>query len=149
MSVLDVRRAFDALAADRLRGAAGTRAAAEVHATGAAAIQDLLLPGDTGVDAALRGFFDAMETLAVDAAAVSARQAVLGAGRTLAEALSSVGAGLEGLRDDLSARASGAVTARRACWGNWPRWHSGWADCRPWAATPVRHIRWPTAATPC
>lgn len=113
VSVLEVRRAFDALAADRLRSAAGTRAAAEAHQAGAAAVEALMIPGETGIDASLRGFFDAIDTLAIDPARAVARSAAVTAGRELAGALAGLGEDLAALRADLGTRAA-AVTAEAA-----------------------------------
>lgn len=110
--VTEVRRAFDALAADRLRGAAGMRAAAAAQLAGTEAVEALVLPGENGIDQRLRDVFDAFDALAVDPTRGSARAAAAGAGQALASALSDLGRGMASLRDDLAARA--AATAASA-----------------------------------
>ncbi len=108
----DVRRAFDGLAAARLRDTGGAAAAASAHAGAAQAIETLMLPGresDEGVDGALRGFFDALADLSGSPTDRTVRARVLQAGGEVAGAIAALAGNLADLRGDIAARATAAT----------------------------------------
>jgi flagellar hook-associated protein 1 FlgK len=100
VTVVDIRRAFDALVADRARGAQAGLAAAELHQAGALAIETLMIPGDDGIDGSLRGFFDALSELATNPTDMVTRSLALRTGAALAEGISGLARGLIELRAD-------------------------------------------------
>lgn len=110
----DVRRAFDDLAADRVRNARGALAAAGAQLSGAEAIETLMLPGENGVDGHLRRFFDAVSALATDPSQGAARTVVMREGQAVAEAISDIGRGLDSLRRDLVTSAERGAAAASA-----------------------------------
>nr|WP_275897731.1 flagellar basal body protein [Pseudotabrizicola algicola] len=109
VSVADVRRAFDDLAAERARSAAGAEAAASSHLAGARAIETLMIPGDDGIDGTLRNFFDAISRFADNPTDHVTRSLTLGAGKAAAEAISHLADGLAGVRSDLVKEAARAA----------------------------------------
>lgn len=109
VTVVSVRRAFDALVADRARSASGAQSAAETHLRGAEAIEGLMLPGDDGIDGVMRGFFDALTNLSAKPADTTTRLLALRAGEGLAGAMSGLAAGLDTLRADLASEAQAMI----------------------------------------
>ncbi|MGP9805060.1 FlgK family flagellar hook-associated protein [Paracoccus sp. NSM] len=101
VSLAEVRRAFDALVADRARNTQGGEAAAQAHLTGATAIETLMIPGDDGVDGAMRAFFDGLARLAANPTDLTTRGLVLQQGAALADAVSGLGRGFQTLRRDM------------------------------------------------
>lgn len=112
VEVNQIRRAFDALLAERLRTTAGDVSAADVHLAATKAVETQLLPNTGGIDAALEDFFAAMGSLASSPADTSLRRVTLESGRTLASAFQGIAAGLMRLRDDTMAEAD--LTAQTA-----------------------------------
>ena len=98
VKVADIRRAFDALLADRLRVSSGDVQAATTHLEASKALEALMLPGTGGIDAGLEEFFSALGKLASSPADLSLRRVVLESGRTLASAFADIGAGMARLR---------------------------------------------------
>ena len=109
VSVVEVRRAFDALVAERARATSGAQSAAEAHLAGAQAIERLMLPGDDGVDGSLRDFFDALTELSAKPADTTTRLLALRAGEGLADAVGGLAIGMETLRRDLLTEAQGVA----------------------------------------
>jgi flagellar hook-associated protein 1 FlgK len=109
VTVADIRRAFDGLAAERARSAGAEQSAAQSHLNGVRAIETLMIPGDDGIDGSLRQFFDGLGALAGNPTDSVTRSQMLGRGAALAESLSTLAQGMGGLRRDLMAEA-GQVT---------------------------------------
>lgn len=106
VQVEQVRRAFDALLAERLRTSTSDVSAAQVHLDAAMAVETQLLPNSGGIDAALEGFFAAIGSLASSPADTSLRRIAIESGRTLASAFQGIAAGLVRLREDTYSAAS-------------------------------------------
>lgn len=100
VQVEQVRRAFDALMAERLRTSTSDVSAAQVHLDAAMAVETQLLPNSGGIDAALEDFFAAIGSLASSPADTSLRRIAIESGRTLASAFQGIAAGLVRLRED-------------------------------------------------
>lgn len=94
VEVADIRRAFDALLADRLRLSAGDVNAATTHLDASKALEALMLPGTGGIDAALEEFFSGLGKLASAPADTALRRVVMEGGKTLAAAFADIGAGM-------------------------------------------------------
>lgn len=101
VSLAEVRRAFDALVADRARSTRGGEAAAQAHLAGATAIETLMIPGDEGVDGAMRSFFDGLARLAANPVDLTTRGLVLQQAAALTDAVSGVARGFQTLRRDM------------------------------------------------
>ncbi|MGZ3217050.1 FlgK family flagellar hook-associated protein [Paracoccus sp. T5] len=101
VTTADVRRAFDALVADRARRASGGQAAAEAHLSGAQAIETLMIPGDDGIDGTLRNFFDSLSRLAASPTDATTRTLVLQQGQALTTSVSGLAREMEVLRRDI------------------------------------------------
>lgn len=101
VSTADVRRAFDALVADRARRASGGQAAAEAHLSGAQAIETLMIPGDDGIDGTLRNFFDSLSRLAASPTDATTRTLALQQGQALTASVSGLAREMEVLRGDI------------------------------------------------
>lgn len=106
VTVAEIRRAFDGLAADRARSATAEQAAAQRHLDGVSAIETLMIPGDDGIDGTLRQFFDSLGALAGNPTDSVTRSQTLRRGEALAEAVSGLATGMAGLRRDLLAEAA-------------------------------------------
>lgn len=65
VDVIEIRRAFDTLLADRSRTADGRLGSAETYLTHLRALENRLLPGDGGLPDVLDTFFDALDGLAL------------------------------------------------------------------------------------
>ena len=100
VQVDQIRRAFDALLAQRLRTSGADVSAAEVHLDAALAVETQLLPNTGGIDAALEDFFASIGSLAASPADTSLRRVAIESGRTLASAFQGIAAGLMRLRED-------------------------------------------------
>lgn len=100
VQVDQIRRAFDALLAGRLRTASGDMRASTVTVDAAKAVEAQLLPNSGGIDVALEDFFGAMGSLASSPADTALRRVAIESGRTLAAAFQNVSGGLMRLRDD-------------------------------------------------
>jgi len=114
VQVSDIRRAFDALLADRLRTASGDVKAAESHRDTAKALEALMLPGTGGIDASLEEFFSGLGKLASAPADTSLRLVVMEAGQGLASAFADIGAGMKRLETQTlqdAQRVAGLLTA--------------------------------------
>nr|WP_111299425.1 flagellar basal body rod C-terminal domain-containing protein [Paracoccus saliphilus] len=101
VTAADVRRAFDALVADRARRASGGQAAAEAHLSGAQAIETLMIPGDDGIDGTLRNFFDSLSRLAASPTDATTRTLALQQGQALSTSVSGLAREMEVLRRDI------------------------------------------------
>lgn len=109
VTVAEIRRAFDALAADRARSAGADQSAAQRHLDGVRAIETLMIPGDDGIDGTLRQFFDSLGALAGNPTDSVTRSQTLRRGEALADAVSGLARGMTELRRDLLTEA-GHVT---------------------------------------
>jgi flagellar hook-associated protein 1 FlgK len=110
VKLADVRRAFDDLAAERARSASANQAAASAHLDGARAIETLMIRGDDGIDGTIRGFFDSLSRLAGNPTDLVTRALALSSGEAMTSAVSELGRGLAGLRNDLLNEAGGAAS---------------------------------------
>ena len=110
VQIEQVRRAFDALLAQRLRTSTSDVSAAQVHLDAAMAVETQLLPNTGGIDAALEDFFASIGSLAASPADTSLRRVAIESGRTLASAFQGIAAGLMRLREDTLAAAELAAT---------------------------------------
>ncbi|MCE6953005.1 flagellar hook-associated protein FlgK [Cereibacter sphaeroides] len=113
--VEDVRRAFDGLVANRLRGAESASASATSLESTAAALETLFLSGAGSVPEALSGFFDAVNALSANPSDGALRQVMMAAGEDLSSAFNQVAGGLAGLRTevlDLSRQAAGLASGQ-------------------------------------
>lgn len=106
----DVRRAFDALLAGRVRTNSGALAGAEAHQATVASIEALFLPGKGGIAGALDGFFTSLTALSTSPSDTALRRVVLGAGSGLADTIANAASGLTRLRADVMIEAKTAVT---------------------------------------
>lgn len=109
VTVVDIRRAFDGLVAERARSAQAGLSAAEAHLAGASAIETLMIPGDDGIDGTLRDFFDSVARLAANPTDMVTRALTLRSGEALAEGISGLARGLGALRTDILAEARAVV----------------------------------------
>lgn len=114
VTVTEVRRAFDDLAAERARNASAGESAATAHLAGARAIETLMIPGDDGIDGTLRAFFDSLSRLAGNPTDSVTRSLTLGSGRAAAESVSELARGMAGLRSDLAREAGGVAADAQA-----------------------------------
>ncbi len=114
VQIEQVRRAFDALLAERLRTSTSDVSAAQVHLDAAMAVETQLLPNTGGIDAALEDFFAAIGSLAASPADTSLRRVAIESGRTLAAAFQGIAAGLMRLREDTFAAAELAAAQASA-----------------------------------
>lgn len=114
VTVTDVRRAFDSLAAERARSAQAGQSAATAHLAGAQAIETLMIPGDDGIDGTLRDFFDSLSRLAGNPTDSVTRSLTLGAGQAATAAIADLAKGMAGLRNDLLKEAQGAAATAQA-----------------------------------
>ena len=147
VTVADIRRAFDGLAADRARSATAEQSAAQHHLDGVRAIETLMIPGDDGIDGTLRQFFDALGALAGSPTDSVTRSQTLRRGEALAEAVSGLARGMTGLRTDLLAEAGQVTQEAEALLGqlaDLSRRMSGMSEGNPAAAAalhPMADIR--------
>lgn len=111
VSITDIRRAFDGLAAERARTASATAAAATARLDGAAAIETLMIPGENGIDGTLRSFFDALADLSANPTDRAQRSLVLAGAEAVADTASGLAVGLTDLRAGLVADAASAATS--------------------------------------
>jgi flagellar hook-associated protein 1 len=111
VQVDQVRRAFDAILAERLRSANGDVGAATTHLAATQSVESLFLPASGGIDTALDGFFTALGGLSSAPADTALRRVVIQNGTTLAGAFSDIAAGLTRLRADTVTEA-GLVAAQ-------------------------------------
>lgn len=109
VDVIEIRRAFDTLLADRSRTADGRLGSAETYLTHLRALENRLLPGDGGLPDVLDTFFDALDGLALAPADQGLRHAAIGAGQSLAMAVSDLARGLQTLGSGVSAEADQAA----------------------------------------
>lgn len=120
VSVVDIRRAFDALATERARSAGADQMAAQTHLDSLRAIETLMIPGDDGIDGSLRQFFDGLAALAANPTDTVTRAQALRRGEALGDALSGLASGFGQLRSDMLAQAdqvtrdAGAILAELA-----------------------------------
>ncbi|MFA8388046.1 MAG: flagellar basal body rod C-terminal domain-containing protein [Pelagibaca sp.] len=109
VDVVEIRRAFDTLLADRSRTAEGRLGSAETYLTHLRALENRLLPGDGGLPDVLDTFFDALDGLALAPGDQGLRHATIGAGQSLAMAVSDLARGLQTLEGGVSAEADQAA----------------------------------------
>lgn len=105
VDVVDIRRAFDSLLADRSRTAESRLGSADTYLTHLQALENRLLPGEGGLPDVLDSFFDALDGLALAPADTGLRHAVIGAGDALAMAVTDMAKGLEALETGVAAEA--------------------------------------------
>jgi flagellar hook-associated protein 1 FlgK len=113
VDVVEIRRAFDTLVAERSRTAEGRLGSAETYLTHLRALENRLLPGEGGLPDVLDNFFDALDGLALAPADQGLRHAAIGAGQALAMAVSDLAGGVDALEGSVVAEAeqtTGKVT---------------------------------------
>ena len=109
VDVIEIRRAFDTLLADRSRTAEGRLGSAETYLSHLQALENRLLPGEGGLPDVLDSFFDALDGLALAPADQGLRHAVIGAGQALAMAVTDMADGLKALDGGVAAEADQAA----------------------------------------
>lgn len=109
-----VRRAFDMLTANRLRAATGVAQAAAAHEVAARGIEQLMMPGTHGLNAAIGDFFASVASLAAAPADSAAREVVLGRGRAMAGTIAGAARGIERLQSEHLAEAQAEAGALNA-----------------------------------
>lgn len=109
VDVVEIRRAFDTLLADRSRTAEGRLGSAETYLSHLQALENRLLPGEGGLPDVLDSFFDALDGLALAPADQGLRHAAIGAGEALAMAVTDMAEGLEALEGGVVAEADQAA----------------------------------------
>lgn len=107
--VQDVRRAFDSIAADRLRSSDSAVAAASVQVNAGLAMEDVFLPGSAGIGSALDDFFGNLGKLAAQPADLGLRRVVMQHGASVAASFADAAKALHNARDGLMAQAGQAV----------------------------------------
>lgn len=110
VSVIEVRRAFDQLVAERARMATGAQAASAAHKAVAEALETRLIPGENGLDGRMRGFFDSLARLAASPADVTMRAVTLQSAGALATDIAETAGDLARLRRDTVAQAGLVAT---------------------------------------
>jgi flagellar hook-associated protein 1 FlgK len=110
VDVVEIRRAFDTLLADRSRAAAGRLGSADTYLTHLKALENRLLPGEGGLPDVLDSFFDALDDLALAPADNGLRHAMIGAGQALAMAVSDMAEGLQALDGGVAAEMDQAAS---------------------------------------
>ncbi len=109
VDVIEIRRAFDSILADRSRTAEGRVGSAETYLTHLQALENRLLPGEGGLPDVLDSFFDALDGLVLAPADQGLRHAVIGAGQALAMSVSDMAEVLEALGRGVVAEADQAA----------------------------------------
>lgn len=109
VAVTDIRRAFDALLAERTRSAVSALGMSETSLAHLSALEDRLMPGEGGIPDLLDGFFDALDGLSSVPSDKGLRQVVLQAGQALAGGISDLAVGLQALDSDIAKERSLAV----------------------------------------
>lgn len=109
VDVVEIRRAFDSLLAERSRSADGKVGASETYLTHLQALENRLLPGEGGLPDVLDSFFDALDGLALAPADAGLRYAVIGAGQALSSSVADLAEGLQSLADGVFTEAEQAA----------------------------------------
>lgn len=109
VEVSGIRRAFDALVADRSRSAIGSFTAAETFLTQVQSLEQGLLPGDGGIPDLLDSFFDALDGLSAAPSDRGLRQVTLNAGSALADGVTSMAVTLDTLAQNVTREAAQTV----------------------------------------
>ena len=110
VDVVDIRRAFDTLLAERSRSAESKLGSSSTYLTHMQALENRLLPGEGGLPDVLDNFFDSLDGLALAPANEGLRHAVIGAGQALAMAVSDLVGSLEGLAAGVADEAEQAAS---------------------------------------
>lgn len=110
VDVIEIRRAFDGLLAERSRSADGNVGASETYLTHLRALENRLLPGEGGLPDVLDSFFDSLDGLALSPANRGLRHAVIGAGQALATSVADLAKGLLRLEQGVTAEAGQAAS---------------------------------------
>lgn len=110
VDVVDIRRAFDTLLAERSRTAESKLGSSSTYLTHLQALENRLLPGEGGLPDVLDNFFDSLDGLALAPANDGLRHAVIGAGQALAMAVSDLAGSLEGLAGGVADEAEQAAS---------------------------------------
>lgn len=110
VDVIDIRRAFDTLLAERSRTAESKLGSSSTYLTHLQALENRLLPGEGGLPDVLDNFFDSLDGLALAPANDGLRHAMIGAGQALAMAVSDLAGSLEGLAGGVAAEAEQAAS---------------------------------------
>ena len=105
VDVVDIRRAFDTLLAERSRTADGKLGSSETYLTHLKALENRLLPGEGGLPDVLDNFFDSLDGLALAPADQGLRHAMIGAGQALAMGVADLAGSLEALAKGVAAEA--------------------------------------------
>lgn len=106
VTVVDVRRAFDGLTADRMRASESALSAADAQVAAGDALEQAFLPGAEGIDAAMDDFFSGLTSLAAQPADLGLRKVVMQTGETVAARFAEAGTSLENLKQDALATVS-------------------------------------------
>lgn len=107
--VEDVRRAFDALLAERSRTAGSMLNSAQTYLSSVTSLETQLQPGDGGVIDMMDAFFDAAGSLSVSPGDLGLRSVFIEAGKNFAASVADVAQGLDRLRANVAAEAEMAA----------------------------------------
>ncbi len=101
VAIEDVRRAFDQIAADRLRASDSALAASQTQVSARTALEDAFLPGASGVGEAMEEFFGNLGDLAAQPADIGLRRVVMQQGAAVAGSFADAAASLATIREDI------------------------------------------------
>jgi flagellar hook-associated protein 1 len=110
VSVVEVRRAFDNLVAERGRNATSAQSAALAHQGVAESLELQFVPGENGLDGTMRNFFDALARLAASPADMTTRATALDQAGALATHVAETAASVTRLRLEAEGRATLVAT---------------------------------------
>lgn len=116
--VQDVRRAFDAVASDRLRSSESSVAAMGAQVSIKEGLEQAFLPTATAVSGAMESFFARLGSLASQPSDTGMRRVVMQEGTNLATSFADGAAALGALRDDVVGVAQVAVSKVQSLLGN-------------------------------
>lgn len=111
VEVTDVRRAFDALMAQRTRDTQSAAGAAQTYLTHMEALENRMLPGQGGLPDLLGGFFDSLDALSFAPSDRGLRQAMLSSAESLAGGVANLADGLETLARGVAAEKGQAISS--------------------------------------
>jgi len=116
--VTDVRRAFDAVASDRLRSSESAVASMGAQVSIKEGLEQAFLPAATSIEGAMESFFGRLSSLSSQPSDLGLRRVVMQEGAGLASSYADAAAGLVALQDDVVGVARLAVDKVQSLLGN-------------------------------
>ncbi|MCF8484317.1 MAG: flagellar basal body protein [Rhodobacteraceae bacterium] len=107
--VTDVRRAFDAIASDRLRSSESTLSAATAQVEISEGLEQAFLPSAGSISDAMESFFGTLSSLSTQPSDLGLRRVVMQEGAGVASSIADAAIGLSALREDVVGLAGLAV----------------------------------------